>query len=90
MKRVLYDAVLKEKLSELDSPIELCDEEGRVIARIVPVLDPDRYDLEPGITREGIQGATRQSRQALHDGRGASLSGVVVMLQVVWLQEADQ
>ena len=49
MKKVLYDAVLKEKLSELDSPIELCDEEGRVIARIVPVLDPDRYDLEPGI-----------------------------------------
>jgi hypothetical protein len=52
MKKVLYDAVLKEKLPELDSPVELCDEEGRVIARIVPVLDPALYDLEPEIAEK--------------------------------------
>jgi hypothetical protein len=49
MKKVLYDAVLKEKLPDLESPVELCDEEGRVIARILPVLDPALYDLEPEI-----------------------------------------
>jgi hypothetical protein len=52
MKRVLYDAVLKEKLPELDSLVELCDEEGRVIARVVPVPDPSWYDNEPKISKE--------------------------------------
>jgi hypothetical protein len=52
MKRVLYDAVLREKLPDLESLVELCDEEGRVIARIVPVPDPSWYDLEPKISEE--------------------------------------
>jgi hypothetical protein len=34
MTRILYDAALKEKLPNLDEPIELCDEEGHVLARI--------------------------------------------------------
>lgn len=41
MRKVLYDAVLKEKLSSLDAPIALCDEEGRVLARVLPVPVPD-------------------------------------------------
>ena len=28
MTRILYDPVLKEKLPNLETPIELCDEEG--------------------------------------------------------------
>jgi hypothetical protein len=52
MKKVLYDAVLKEKLPDLVSPVELCDEEGHVIARIVPEPDPSWYDLEPKMTEE--------------------------------------
>ncbi len=79
MKKVLYDAVLKEKLSDLDSPVELCDEEGHVIARIVPVPDPAWYDLEPKMSAEEMGGAICQSRQALHDGRGPGLSGVPVI-----------
>ena len=49
MKRVFYDAVLREKLPDLDLPIELCDEDGHVLARIQPVPDPARYNLEPQI-----------------------------------------
>lgn len=54
MTRVIYDAVLKEKLPDLDLPIELCDEEGHVLARIQPVPDPARYNLEPQISREEL------------------------------------
>ena len=56
MTRILYDAVLKEKLPNLETTIELCDEEGHVLARIEPVLDPALYsDLEPQISEEEIQ-----------------------------------
>jgi hypothetical protein len=46
---------LKEKLANLDEPIALCDEEGRVIARIVPVPDPAWYDLEPKMSEEELE-----------------------------------
>jgi hypothetical protein len=52
MKKVLYDDVLKEKLPDLESLVELCDEEERVIARLVPVPDFAWYDLEPKISEE--------------------------------------
>jgi hypothetical protein len=52
MKKVLYDAALKERLPDLESLVELCDEEGHVIARIAPVSDPAWYDLEPKIREE--------------------------------------
>ncbi len=52
MTRILYDAVLKEKLPNLERTIELCDEEGHVLARIKPVLDPAQ---EPQISEEEIE-----------------------------------
>ena len=56
MTRILYDAVLKEKLPNLERTIELCDEEGHVLARIKPVLDPALYtDLEPQISAEELR-----------------------------------
>ena len=56
MTRILYDAVLKEKLPNLETTIELCDEEGHVLARIKPVLDPALYpDLEPKISEEELR-----------------------------------
>ena len=54
MKKVLYDAVLREKLTDLDSPMELCDEQGRVLARILPMPDPARDLLEPQISKEEL------------------------------------
>jgi hypothetical protein len=54
MTRVLYDAVLREKLPDLDLPIELCDEQGRVLARVFPMPDPSRDLLEPQISKEEL------------------------------------
>jgi hypothetical protein len=54
MTRVLYDAVLKEKLPNLEGLIELCDEEGHVLARIQPVPEGAPYDREPQITKEEL------------------------------------
>ena len=52
MTRILYDAALKEKLPNLETPIELCDEEGRVLARIQPVLDSE---FEPRISMDEVR-----------------------------------
>jgi hypothetical protein len=55
MTRVIYDAALKEKLPNLDEPIELCDEEGHILARIRPVVDPTSNDREPRISEEELE-----------------------------------
>ncbi len=55
MTRIIYDAALKEKLPNLDELIELCDEEGHVLARIQRVLDPALYDREPRISEEELE-----------------------------------
>jgi hypothetical protein len=54
MTKILYDSVLREKLPNPETPIELCDEDGHVLARIRPVLDPTRYNLEPQISKEEL------------------------------------
>jgi hypothetical protein len=55
MTRINYDAALKEKLPNLDEPIELCDEEGHILALIRPVLSPTLYDREPRISEEELE-----------------------------------
>jgi hypothetical protein len=53
MTRVICDAVLREKLHDFAGPLELCDESGHVLARVVPVSDLELYaDTEPQITKE--------------------------------------
>ena len=36
MTRIICDAALREKLHDLATPLELCDESGHVLARVVP------------------------------------------------------
>ena len=37
-------------------PVEVCDESGRVIARLFPTLDPSQYEpMEPQISKEELQ-----------------------------------
>jgi hypothetical protein len=43
--RILLDDTLKAKLHNLTQPLELCDETGRVMARVFPT--PDRFQYEP-------------------------------------------
>jgi hypothetical protein len=55
MTRVTIDADLKGKLLDLCEPLELCDESGRILATVMPVLDSSDYGpLEPQISREEL------------------------------------
>jgi hypothetical protein len=56
MTRIVVDAELRKKLQDFMQTVELCDEEGHVLARVVPHLDPDLYEnLEPQISEEELQ-----------------------------------
>jgi hypothetical protein len=55
MTKVYLDSALRKKLHDLTQHLELCDESGRVLARLVPVLDPSKYILEPQISHEELQ-----------------------------------
>ncbi len=39
MTRIVVDAALKQRFQNFVRPIELCDEHGRVLARMTPVAD---------------------------------------------------
>jgi len=55
MTRIVVDENVHKKLLALTLPVELCDSEGRVIARVIPVLDPALYEgLECPISREEL------------------------------------
>ena len=47
MKKVIVDAVLRKKLLGLQQPLEICDEAGRVLGRILP--------LQPHLTEAELQ-----------------------------------
>jgi hypothetical protein len=75
MTRIIYDAALKEKLPNLDEPIELCDKEGRVLARIERVLDPVLYDREPRISMEEL------TRRRSYKGKTYTTAEVLAYLE---------
>ena len=45
MNQVIVDAALRSKLHDLSRPFDLCDEAGKVVAHVIPALNPD--DWEP-------------------------------------------
>ena len=56
MTRIIVDELLKSKLNDLTQPLELCNAEGRVLARVFPVLDPALYEgLECPFSPEEIE-----------------------------------
>lgn len=56
MTRIILDDVLREKLRNLAEPLELCNDQGRVVARLTPVYDPAEYGpLEPQVTEEELR-----------------------------------
>lgn len=60
MTRIVVDALLRERLQDLSAPLELCNDDGRVVARLMPVYDPEEYGpLEPPISEEEL--ARRES-----------------------------
>jgi len=55
MTQIILDAAMRGKLHNLKQPLELCDETGQILARLIPVLDPSRFEpLEPQVSEEEL------------------------------------
>ncbi len=64
MTRVTVDAGLRRKLHEFSEPLELCDESGRVLARVVPVRDLSQYEpLAPQVSDEELLRRSRSNEK---------------------------
>src|SRR5687767_2769971 len=55
MTRIILDDAMKAQLHNLTEPLELCDANGRLLARVVPYYDPAEYDLDPKLSQEEIE-----------------------------------
>ena len=44
MTQIILDSVTRGKLKDFREPVDLCDEAGKVFARLIPVLDPSQYE----------------------------------------------
>lgn len=56
MTRVLVDATLRSLLHYLSQPLELCDESGRVLGRVIPTLDLSQYEpWEPSFSEDDLR-----------------------------------
>lgn len=56
MTQIVLDATLRGKLQGLSQPLELCDESGRVLARVIPVPDPSQYEpVEPELSTDELE-----------------------------------
>ena len=56
MTRITLDAAMLAKLHNLTEPLEVCDESGAVLARLLPVFDPSQYEpLEPQVSQEELR-----------------------------------
>ena len=56
MTQIMLDAAMQCKLNNLKESLELCDESGKVLAHLFPVVDPSQYErFEPVITPEELQ-----------------------------------
>ena len=68
MTRITLDSDLRQKLLNLSQPLELCDESGRVLARVLPTIDPSLYEgLEPQISKEELQVDPYRNSEARED-----------------------
>jgi hypothetical protein len=56
MTRIIVNETLRNTLHDFSEPLELCDDSGRVLARLLPALDHSRYEgLEPPFTPEELR-----------------------------------
>jgi len=56
MTRVIVDEALRGKLHNLSEPLELCDEDGKLLARVTPVAELPRYEpAEPQVSEEELR-----------------------------------
>jgi hypothetical protein len=62
MTRLVVDEALRTRFHNFAEPLELCDEAGRVLARVIPQFEPAEHNLEPQISQEEIR-RRRQSKE---------------------------
>ena len=56
MTQVVVNEALRGLLHNLSQPLELCDESGRVLGRVFPVLDLSQYEpWEPPFSEDDLQ-----------------------------------
>lgn len=56
MTRIIVDDELRTKLHNFAQPLELCDESGRLLARLVPQLDASQFEpRDPSISEEELR-----------------------------------
>lgn len=56
MTRITLDAEMRKRLGDLQQPIELCDETGRVVGHVFPARDLSEYDLtEPPLDMDEVR-----------------------------------
>jgi hypothetical protein len=56
MTRIIVDEVLREKLQNFAQPLDLYDEEGRILARVTPLPDLSEFEpWEPSFDEEELQ-----------------------------------
>lgn len=52
MTRITADAELRKKLLDFRQDLEVCDETGRVVARVTPVFDLSQFELPTPMASE--------------------------------------
>ncbi len=73
MMKITVDEALRTRLHNLDSPLELCDESGRVLGHFTPAVDHAIYEGvespngEEELQRRSQQGGGRPLRDILGD-----------------------
>jgi hypothetical protein len=72
MTQIICDAGLREKLLDLAEPMELCDESGHVLARVVPPLD---FFRAPQLNKADLR------RQRMREGRTYTTAEVLAYLE---------
>jgi len=76
MTRVVVDDSLRTKLLNFCEPLELCDESGQVLARLLPKIDPSQYEgLESPLSKEELQ------RRKLNKGKTYTTAEVLAHLE---------
>jgi hypothetical protein len=63
-------------LLNFDQPLEICDESGRVVARVLPALDRLQHEgLDPRISKEEL------TRRKQHKGKTYTTAEVLAHLE---------
>jgi len=64
MTKITLDSALRNRLLNLAQPLELCDESGRIDARVAPVPYPNEYvPFVPEFTEEELEHAEKSGKR---------------------------